>query len=282
MPLISCFCILICASSNAASVWKVSSANNSLYIGGTIHILTPEDYPLPKEYDKAFALASKIVFETNIKAINSVEFQQQMMAQMMYSEGTTLDKVIDPKTYAALDLYLQQRDIPLSAISQMKPSMLALTLSMIELKEMGFTSIGVDQYYANLATKQSKTQAWLESPEAQLAFLVSMGKGDESALIEYTLRDIKNMPQSIESLRTYWRSGNMDGLAKIGIAPFKTQYPKIYQDLLVTRNNNWLPQIEEMLNDQPVEFVLIGSLHLAGADSVLNALANKGYTIEKL
>ena len=191
MPIISCISILICASSHAASVWKVSSANHSLYIGGTIHILTPEDYPLPKEYDKAFSLASKIVFETNIQAINSGEFQQQMMAQMMYSDGTTLDKVIDPKTYAALDKYLQQRDIPLSNFSQMKPSMLALTLSMIELRKIGFTSIGVDQYYANLATKNGKSQTWLESPDAQLAFLVKLGEGDESALIEYTLRDIK-------------------------------------------------------------------------------------------
>ena len=109
-----------------------------------------------------------------------------------------------------------------------------------------------------------------------------MGEGDENGLIDYTLRDIKNMPQTIGELRTYWREGDMDGLAKIGITPFKADYPKIYQELLVTRNNNWLPQIEKMLNDQAIEFVLVGSLHLAGPDSVLSALADKGYKIEKL
>ena len=280
--IISCISIVLCADSYAASVWKVSSASHSLYIGGTIHILTPGDYPLPKEYDKAFAQASKVVFETDMQAINSTEFQQQMIALMTYSDGTTLDKVISPKTYKALEQYLQQQNIPIANFSKMKPSLLALTLSMIELKGMGFTSIGVDQYYANLATTRGVTQAWLESPEAQLAFLSKLGEGDESALIEYTLRDIKSMPGSIDALRTYWRAGDMDGLAKIGITPFKAEYPKIYQDLLVTRNNNWLPQLEEMLKDEPVEFVLVGSLHLAGPDSVLNALANKGFTIEKL
>jgi hypothetical protein len=263
-------------------VWKVSSATHSLYIGGTIHILTPGDYPLPKEYDKAFNQASKIVFETDMQAINSSEFQQQMLNLMTYSDGTTLDKVIAPKIYKALEQYLEQKNIPIVNFSKMKPSLLALTLSLMELQGMGFTSIGVDQYYANLATTKGITQAWLESPKAQLAFLAKLGEGDESALIEYTLRDIENMPESIGALRTYWRAGDMDGLAKIGITPFKAEYPEIYRDLLVTRNNNWLPQLEEMLKNKPVEFVLVGSLHLAGPDSVLSALANKGYTIKKL
>jgi uncharacterized protein YbaP (TraB family) len=280
--IIGCVSILVCASSHAASVWKVSSAAHSLYIGGTIHILAPEDYPLPKEYDIAFGQAAKIVFETDMQVINSKEFQQSMMASMMYSDGTTLDKVIDTTTYTVLNEYLTQRNIPISSVSQMKPSLLALTLSVIELQNLGFTSIGVDQFYANLVTEQGKTQTGLETPEQQLAFLVKMGEGDESGLIEYTLRDIKNMPQTIGELRKYWRDGDMDGLAKIGITPFKADYPKIYQELLVTRNNNWLPQIEKMLNDQVVEFVLVGSLHLAGPDSVLAALAKKGYKIEKL
>jgi uncharacterized protein YbaP (TraB family) len=74
----------------------------------------------------------------------------------------------------------------------------------------------------------------------------------------------------------------MQGMANVGITPFKADYPVIYEDLLVTRNNNWLPQIVKMLNDAPTEFVLVGALHLAGPDSVLAKLKAKGYKIEKL
>ncbi|MFQ3190047.1 MAG: hypothetical protein ACI936_001177 [Paraglaciecola sp.] len=56
----------------------------------------------------------------------------------------------------------------------------------------------------------------------------------------------------------------------------------MYQDLLVTRNINWLPKIVNMLSDQPIEFVLVGALHLAGPDSVLAKLKAKGYKIKKL
>jgi uncharacterized protein YbaP (TraB family) len=74
----------------------------------------------------------------------------------------------------------------------------------------------------------------------------------------------------------------MQGMADAGITPFKADYPDIYQDLLVTRNNNWFPQIVSMLNDQPIEFILVGALHLAGPDSVLAQLKAKGYKVEKL
>jgi uncharacterized protein YbaP (TraB family) len=147
---------------------------------------------------------------------------------------------------------------------------------------MGFTSIGVDQFYANLAVQKGKTQTWLESPDEQIAFLENMGKGDENSMIKYSLRDIENMPETIAHLRNTWLAGDMEGMAALAIVPFKADYPKIYQDLLVTRNNNWLPKIEDMLNNQATEFILVGTLHLAGPDSVLSALATKGYKVEKL
>ena len=274
---------LICTlNAHAASVWKVSSEKNSVYIGGTIHILAPEDYPLPNEYDVAFAAASKLVFETDMVAVNSVEFQQKMMATMTYNDGTTIDQVLNAKTYTALNQHLTLRKIPMAAVATMKPSLLALTLSVIELQAMGFTSIGVDQHYANLAAKKGKAQGWLESPDEQIAFLANMGLGDENGMIEYSLRDIETMPKTIGKLRSTWRAGDMKGMAAVAIDPFKLDYPSIYQDLLVVRNNNWMPQIEAMLADAEVELILVGALHLAGPDSVLSMLAAKGYKIEKM
>jgi uncharacterized protein len=269
-------------TTHAASVWKVSNDTQSLYIGGTIHLLAPEDYPLPTEYDTAFAQADKVVFETDMVAVNSVEFQQQMFASLMYSDGTTVDKVLKTETYAALQQHLAERNIPIEAMASLKPSLIAVTLSVIEMQALGFTSEGVDQFYSNKATIAGKPQGWLETPEQQIAFLADLGKEDESGMIDYSLRDIKKMPTMINDLRNSWRDGDMQTMATVAIDSFKADYPQIYEDLLVARNQNWLPQIETMLGDQAVEFILVGALHLAGPDSVLTQLAAKGYKIEKL
>ena len=42
-----------------SSVWKVSKGGNTLYIGGTSHLLRTSDYPLPAEFDLAYAAADE-------------------------------------------------------------------------------------------------------------------------------------------------------------------------------------------------------------------------------
>ena len=276
--------LLLCLAlpASAASVWKISSDTHSSYIAGTIHILSPEDYPLPAEYEQAFAKADKLVFETDIAKVNSMEYQQLMLAKMLYPEGMDLQKALKPDTFAALSQYLSERNIPISNMLRFKPGMVAISLSLLELQKLGFTSVGVDQYYADKAAEQGLPLGWLETPEQQLEFLVNMGGEDESTMIDYALRDAGKLPEMINSLRDSWRSGDMQTMSRISIDEFKADYPQIYQELLVTRNNNWLPQITAMLADDTVEFILVGAMHLAGPDSVLNKLAAQGYKIEKL
>lgn len=274
--------VVFCLSIQAASVWKVSNGQHSVYIGGTIHILQPKDYPLSNEYNLAFDAADKIVFETDMETVSSPEFGQKMLTQMMYSDGTTINKVLQPDTYKALAIHLSSRQIPMQALASHKPSLLGVTLTFVELEAMGYSSEGVDMFYSKKAKKQGKEQGWLETPDEQLAFIANMGDDDPNAMVEYILKDIKKMPEMFGKLHSTWLAGDMQGMAEVGITPFKSDYPAIYRDLLVTRNNNWLPKIVKMLNDQPTEFILVGALHLSGPDSVLTKLEAKGYTIEKI
>lgn len=274
--------LIFTLSLQAASVWKVSNDQHNLYIGGTIHFLTPKDYPLAKEYDVAYQASDKVIFETDMLVVNSAEFGQKMMSELTYDDGTTINKVLQPEVYKALAIHLSLRQIPMQAFASFKPSLLAMTLAVVELQSMGYTSEGVDMFFANLAKAQGKEQGWLETPDEQLAFIAGMGGDDPNVMIEYTLKDIKKMPEMLGKLHSSWLAGDMPAMADVGITPFKADYPQIYQDLLVIRNNNWLPRIVEMMNDKPTEFILVGALHLAGPDSVLAKLKAKGYKIEKL
>ncbi|QUX91312.1 TraB/GumN family protein [Marinomonas sp. A3A] len=266
----------------AASVWKVTSGTNTLYIGGTIHLLTPQDYPLPKAYEKAYQAADKIIFETNMETIGSPTFKQQMQAELSYSDGTTIDQVISPETCQSLKIYLNARQIPFTAIQHLKPSALAISLSMIELKHLGFTSEGVDQFYAQKAQQDQKTKGWLEEPEAQVEMLSNLNSQDSNDVINYTLSDIKDMPKTMNDLRESWRKGDMEAMADIELKDFKQDYPEVYHSLLVERNDLWMPQIEDMLKDSDVEFIMVGAMHLAGPDSILAKLKAGGYEVTRL
>lgn len=274
--------LLLTLGLQAASVWKVSNEQHSLYIGGTMHVLTPKDYPLAKEYDLAYKAADKVIFETDMQTASSPEFSQKLMSQMMYNDGTTINQVLKPDTYKALAIHLSSREIPMQTLASYKPSLLAISLSFIELKAMGYSSEGVDMFYTNMAKAHGKEQGWLETPDEQLAFLAKLAGDDPNAMVEYTLKDIIKMPEMFAKLHSTWLAGDMQGMADVGITTFKADYPVIYKSLLVARNNNWLPQIVNMLNDSPIEFVLVGALHLSGPDSLLTMLKSKGYRVKKL
>ncbi|NLQ17886.1 TraB/GumN family protein [Marinomonas sp. M1K-6] len=268
--------------SQAASVWKVTNGSNTLYIGGTIHLLTPQDYPLPKAYDKAYHAADKVIFETNMETIGNAMFKQDMQAKLSYADGTTIDQVISADTYQSLKIYLDARQVPITALKHLRPTALAMSLSLIELKHLGFTSAGVDQFYAQKAKQDKKPQGWLEEPESQIDVLSDLDGDDSDNMINYTLSDIKNMPKVMDDLRNSWRKGDVEAMANIELNDFQKDYPDIYHALLVKRNDLWLPQIEAMLENSRVEFVMVGAMHLAGPDSLLASLKNNGYQVSRL
>ncbi len=50
-------------------------------------------------------------------------------------------------------------------------------------------------------------------------------------------------------------------------------------DLIVQRNKNWIPVIEETTKLKPT-FFAVGAAHLAGEEGVIKLLRKKGYKVE--
>ena len=260
------------------SLWKISKDNQTLYLGGTVHVLGHDDYPLPVEFEQAFKAAGKIVFETNITQAKEPEFSQKMMQAMLYPLGESLQDVLSQPTYQRLEAYFSDK-VPMGQISAMKPGMVVIVMSAIEFQRMGMVTVGVDEHFWQRAMAEKKSIDTLETLDEQLSFLVNMGNGNENELILNTLNDLKNISSMITSLRSAWRSGNELEMKNIVLLDMLEDYPELYQSMLVERNNNWLPRIEAMFNDETTALVLVGALHLVGEDGLLQLLRNKGYSV---
>ena len=165
-------------------------------------------------------------------------------------------------------------------VLKLKPGMLSVTLTIIELQQLGLVGTGVDEYFSLKALNEQKTINHLETVYDQLKFISTMGEGNENALIEYTLMDLKDLSKSFATLKNAWRNGDVIQLKKVALDPWKKLFPRIYDSLLVKRNDNWIPQIEQMLKTKEVEFVLFGALHMVGEKGILAQLKALGYKIE--
>ena len=263
------------------SLWQVSKNGNKLFLGGTIHLLKKEDYPLPVEFGAAFKKSDKLVFETDIEKIQTPEFGKKMAQMFTFPPGKSLKEALNKKTFEKLEKHLADRNIPIDSFLHFKPSMVVLILTMIELKKMGMVDIGVDQYFHNKAKEMGKATGYFETVDEQLAFLLTMGDGNENEMIINTINDMSKMEVMMAVIKSAWLNGDENKLAAVTLTEMMRDYPDLYQTLLVKRNNNWMPHIEQMMTDKKVEMILVGALHLVGKDGLLQQLRSKGYTVKK-
>ena len=253
-------------------VWKVSNSDASIYIGGTIHVLKPTDFPLNKTFHKAYNDSDKIYFEVDIDKVNSREFQEKATRELIYTDGQTLKDNISDKTYGLLEEFFINKGMHISMMQDFKPSMLVLIMTVMELEALGFHSAGVDDFFYKLAKKDKKKVGALESIDDQLKFLVNMGKGEEDQLIRYTIKDLENTSQTMDKIKDMWCYAKMQQMQQYLLVPMRKEFPNLYQEMLVDRNNNWLPIIKDMFKTKEKEFVLVGFLHLVGEDGLLQQL----------
>ena len=264
-----------------APIWVAEKNGHQLIIGGTIHLLTPADYPLPAAFKKAYEQSDQLVFEADIQKIQDPTFQLTMMSELIYTDGRDISSVLSKETYQALETYCASRGMPVAILMNFKPGMIAITITMMELQRLGIMGTGVDAFFSAKALQDNKQLGQFETAEQQLSFISSMGEGKEDEIITHTLRDIEKLPTTWDTLRTAWRQGNLKKLKEVALTPLRDDFPNTYDTMLTQRNNAWIPKIEALFKTKKAIFVLVGILHLVGDDGLLNQLSAKGYQIEK-
>lgn len=265
-----------------SSVWSVRSGDNIVYLGGTVHLLRPGDYPLPDEFEQAYAASSQLYFETDIGAMSDLSVQTQMMQQLTYSDDRTLRTVLNDEAYTALATYTASAGLPIAMLEKFKPGLLISTLQVLAFQGMGFTPQGVDAFFHVRAMGDGKEEGQLETIQEQIGFIAAMGEGNESEFILLSLEELAEIGGIMEDMIGAWRSGDSAGLSEMFIEEMRNESPELYDSLLVQRNLKWVPQIDRMLQDSDTEFVLIGAAHIVGENGLLDLLAQKGYEIKQL
>lgn len=265
-----------------AAVWKIANGEHSLYLGGTIHVLSSSDYPLPEEFNFAYERAELVVLEADLSQLQDPSALPQLLSSMMYTDGSTLDSVLSAATMDELRNYCQKRGVPLALLLGMKPGLVMMTITALELERLGLSGTGVDQFFAQRAASEEKPLQFFETVSEQIGFLSNLGKGNENEFISFNLTQLGDLESLFQSIKAAWREGDLLALETFASEQMKSQFPSTFDDLVSNRNLAWFPKIEAMLDNPPTEFVLVGALHLAGEEGLLGLLQQRGYAITRV
>jgi uncharacterized protein YbaP (TraB family) len=265
-------------------VWKVTNGDHHMFLGGTIHLLSKDDYPLPKAFETAYVGAEDIWLETDVDAMKSPDTQSKFLPVMMFQDGRTLSQVLTRDTYQKLTDFLAERGLPVAAFDAMTPAGLSLTLTTLELQRLGLVDgvAGVDAHFGQRANEDGKDRLDLETIDEQIGFIASLNELEPNALVLSSLEEVGQTESLWPNLLGAWRSGNLDELNEIGVNRMQKEFPAMYEVFLAERNKRWMREVERMLGSPEVEFMLVGVLHMAGDDGLIELMKQAGYTVEQL
>ncbi len=260
------------------TLFEVSDGESRILLGGTIHLLHPSEYPLPEAFDAAYEEADSLYLEADLAAIEAPAFGQQLMQAMAYPAGKNLQSELSPETWERVKTYSEKNQFPIQQFLGFDPAFVSMIMTVTKAQSEGITD-GVDEHYYQKAKAEGKTTGHLESPEDILAYMKAVTGIEADAVMEATLVDLERFDELMETMVDAWKRGDMQALDRDLGQPMREEAPEVYQTLLVDRNAKWLPRVIRLFEQEGTELVLVGSLHLAGKDSLLDMLEREGYRI---
>ena len=273
-------------------LWKVSDADNSVYLLGSFHLLRPGDYPLSADVDAAFADAESMLFEMPPSEMESPALALRMGQAALRVDGTGLDSQLPPATARRLQSWFAENAADLrasgltpQALQRFEPWFVGLTVSIIEMTRLGLDPrLGLDRHFAEAARQAGKPVDGFETGAQQIAFLDGMDADEQVQLLDEALSESDEGSSEVEKLHAAWRAGDAATLWDDMAADMKREYPRLYQHVNVERNDAWLPRIEQRLQapGEDDTMVVVGTLHLLGSDGLVEKLRGRGYGVERI
>ena len=241
-------------------LWKVSDDDNTIYLLGSFHLLKPDDYPLSKDVDEAFADAESIVFELPPATVEKLKAWQTANSDRLPGLGLTPERV-----------------------QMFEPWFVGLTITLVDMTRQGLDpKLGLDAYFSAQAKLAKKPTGGFETGAQQIAFLDGMNREEQLQFIDEALSQTTD--GELDKLHTEWRNGDAAAIWNDMAADMRSRYPKLYQRINVERNDAWVPKVERMLAATGTDdtLVVVGALHLLGSDGVVEKLRSKGFTVERI
>src|SRR3954447_1641478 len=262
--------------------WKATGKGGTIYLVGSIHVMSESFYPLNPALEAAFKDSDLLVEEVDLAEMLDPTAQLAILSRGMLPSTQSLDKLLSPATMALVKKAAGDLGSAGGPLMRFKPWMLAIALQGMELAKAGFDpALGLDQHFYEEAQQAGKPVQGLETFDYQISRFDGMTMEQQERLLAETLKELETETATVGKLGDAWKAGDLATLEQITLADLKSD-PLMYQRLLVERNNNWMPKIEALFARRGRALVVVGAAHLVGPDGLLAKLKAKGYTIEQL
>ena len=267
-------------------LFRISEHGRVAYLFGTVHMGTPDFYPLPPEVSRALGQARRVVVELDTRANDA--YLAALARHGRYAPGDDLRRHLSPGLAADLTRALHARGISVASMAYCKPWLVANLLLSMELERKGYRrDRGVEQALLDAAQQHGAPVTELESADYQLGLFDTMTPAQSEGYLKETLDGLRDgsAMRTVQAVVEAWASGDaraLDGLLHDATTGGGVKAEFTRRVLLGRRNPEMVEHIEQLMGQGSVTFVGVGVLHLLGANGLPQLLAQRGYLVEQV
>lgn len=272
--------------------WKIEKPGLSpSYLLGTMHVADPRVLKMPQGAAEARAEAKTIVIESD-EILDEKKATAGLLTKpelTMFTDGTSIDKLLAKDDLNLLEQGLKQRGIPLAAVSRMKPWMLMAFVSLppCELARKAQNAAFLDKQIAIDAIAAGKQVKGLETLAEQLETMAAIPIEFHLKSLVETIKLGSRMEDVFETMTQLYLSGDIGITMPLlkAVAPDGTEDEAGYgefEDLVVTKRNILMAERAAPILAEGGVFIAVGALHLPGENGLVELLRTQGFTVTKV
>ncbi|WP_239805911.1 TraB/GumN family protein [Croceicoccus hydrothermalis] len=262
------------------ALWKLSDEDTTIYLFGTMHAIKPDLQWFAGPVADAFANSDELMIE--IVQPDETEAAQVVGASAMLPEDQTLSAMLDPEQREKLSAAAEGIGVPMAAIDRMKPWFAATMMTVGYGQKLGYSpASGAEQVLTRAAEENGKPVSGLETFRQQIGFFESMSPDAQIAFLMATIDAPDTMAAEMKRMERAWAMGDIVDTAALLNEGFEDD-PQVKTLLLDRRNADWARQIDARMDRPGTVLIAVGAGHLAGENSVQDALAKRGFTVERI
>jgi uncharacterized protein YbaP (TraB family) len=258
-------------------LWRFEARDSVVYLAGSIHVMKASLFPLPTQFEAAFARANRIAVEVNTNAADSETMRQKFVEYALLPTGQSLGTILNPTTLAAVSAHLQAQSIALTSVATLKPVMLSTQLAVARLSALGYLpQFGLEQHFIGAAGARPILE--LETIDQQLAVLTSPPMPVQEEMLAETVEQMDTIEPIIAAMIVAWLAGDDREFRRLfdlesGDSP---EVQAFMRRLLEDRNVGMAEKIAGYLQTPGTTFVLVGAAHLTGPEGIVALLEARG------
>lgn len=265
-------------SKNSSLLWEISGngLEQPSYLFGTIHIIGKDDYFWTDVMNEKFNKTESLVLEIDME--NTMMMMFSMLGNVRMKKGVTLQELLTAEEYKMVaDYFNDEMGMPITMFDRIKPMFTSMMIA--EGGQSGMEeTMSYEMELMEKAKKREMKIDGLETVKYQMSMFDSIPYEDQAKmLVEAVQGDDEESESSMDAMVELYKQQDIDGLYQL-IMQEDSDMEDFEDILLVTRNKNWIPKIENMAAKKPT-FFAVGAGHLPGKQGVINLLKEAGYTL---